>query len=76
MKRLILPLIAITLMACDNSSNRSSAVPASPPVSTAVGAFALELIESQTADDTDPADVNSINFNTEDTDDEFIDVGA
>ena len=76
MKRLILPLIACALMACDNSSNRSSAVPVSPPVSTTVGAFALELIESQTSDETEPVDVNSLNFNTEDTDDEFIAVGA
>ncbi|MFV1872865.1 MAG: hypothetical protein ACMZ64_06060 [Oleiphilus sp.] len=72
MKIFLIAIIASGLIACSDNDNRSN----KKSSSTTVGAFALDLIENQTTEDAEPVDVNSINFKSEEDEDEFIEVDA
>ncbi len=67
MKVLYIALIASLLMACNNSSDKTTTK------ASTVGALALNMIETQTTDEGAPLDINAIEFKSEERVDEYID---
>ena len=82
MKLIYLALMASVLIGCDNhdgsnlNDNQQDAANDDVTAQTqTVGTFAKALVESQTSDDGDPVSVDDVQFDFEDTNDDFIIIG-